>query len=118
MQRLFTDARPGPVIIIGTDVPAITPDRIARAFDALGKADVVLGPADDGGFWLIGMRRVPRVRRPFRTVRWSTRHALTDTTANLDNARIALIDTLADVDTGDDYNQCRNWAPRIVRAPA
>jgi rSAM/selenodomain-associated transferase 1 len=118
MQRLFTDARPGPVIIIGTDVPAITSNRIAHAFDALGDSDVVLGPAVDGGYWLIGMRRVPRVRRPFQSVRWSTRHALTDTLANLGNAHIELLDTLADVDTEADYNQCHNWAPRVVRAPA
>lgn len=98
MQRLFARLPPGPVVIIGTDIPGIRPDELARAFRLLGSADAVLGPAVDGGYWLIGMRRRPRLLRPFDRVRWSSPHALADTLANLDGASVRMVVTLEDVD--------------------
>ena len=44
------------VLVIGTDCPDITPDTMELAFDYLNLHDVVLGPAYDGGYYLIGMR--------------------------------------------------------------
>ena len=108
MGRLFHDMPPGPVVIVGGDIPGITREHIARAFNALGDADVVLGPADDGGYWLVGMKRFPRVVEIFEAVRWSSEHALADTKANIERAglTLALADTLNDIDTGADY---RRW---------
>ena len=57
MARLFRSLPPGPVCIIGADIPGITPAHVARAFAALGAHDAVIGPAPDGGYWLIGLRR-------------------------------------------------------------
>ena len=79
MQRLFERTPPGPLVLIGTDIPGITRAHIAAAFRLLGRHDAVFGPATDGGYWLVGVRRRPRVLRPFRGVRWSTQHALADT---------------------------------------
>ncbi len=61
MQRIFDRLPPGPVLIVGTDVPGITPAHIAQAFRLLGRHDAVFGPAADGGYWLVGLKRRPRV---------------------------------------------------------
>jgi hypothetical protein len=103
MGRLLRSAPPGPVCIIGADIPGIRRAHIARAFDALGRHDAVLGPAHDGGFWLIGLRRTGRVPDGlFQGVRWSTSHALRDTINSLDGQRVALTDRLHDIDTEAD----------------
>ncbi len=90
----------GPVLIVGSDIPSITPGHIATAFQALGHHDAVFGPAEDGGFWLVGLKRRPRFIAPFDNVRWSTPHALADTLSNLMGKRIALLETLPDIDDG------------------
>ncbi len=100
MGRVFRTLPPGPVCVIGADIPGITPARIAKAFDALGHHDAVFGPAPDGGYWLVGMKRTAPVPPTlFSDVRWSTEHALADTIATLPGARVALVDHLRDVDT-------------------
>ena len=98
MQRIFDVAPPGPVLIVGTDVPGITRRHIARAFRLLGQHDAVLGPAADGGYWLVGLRRRPRTLQIFADVRWSSPHALADTLANLEGCSAAFAATLSDVD--------------------
>jgi len=94
---------PGPVVLIGCDIPNVTDTRTAAAVRAPGNHDAVFGPAEDGGYWLVGLKRFPHVRSIFGNVRWSTEHALADTRANLKGARVALLDTLPDIDTGADY---------------
>jgi len=106
MGRVFRTFPPGQVCIIGADIPEITRARIWRAFRALGSADVVFGPAVDGGYWLIGAHR-GRHLDLFADVRWSTRHALADTRANLKRRRVALIDRLADIDDAAAYRRWR-----------
>jgi len=103
MGRAMETLDPGPVVIIGADIPDIRPLHIAAAFTALGTHDAVFGPADDGGYWLVGLKRRPRITAIFENVRWSTEHALADTCANLPNlAKIAWLETLIDVDDGAD----------------
>lgn len=100
MGRALRSLGPGPVAVIGADVPGITPARIAEAFAALGRADAVLGPAPDGGYWLIGWagrRALPA--GTFQRVRWSTEHARADTIRSLGDVRIAQVAELRDVDT-------------------
>jgi glycosyltransferase A (GT-A) superfamily protein (DUF2064 family) len=93
----------GPILIIGADIPGVTPAHIWRAFRALGSHEAVFGPAPDGGYWLIGMKGLrPPPPEFFAGVRWSTGHALTDTLATLPGWRIAQVDTLSDVDTAAD----------------
>ena len=103
MGRMLRGAPPGPVCVIGADIPGITAAHIANAFNALRANDAVFGPAHDGGYWLIGLKRSrPIPPRLFANVRWSTEHALADTITTLPNHRIAQIATLKDVDTIDD----------------
>jgi rSAM/selenodomain-associated transferase 1 len=115
MQRIFERAPHGPVVIVGTDVPGITPGLIAAAFRLLGRHDAVFGPAADGGYWLVGMRRRPRVLQPFHGVRWSTAHALDDTLANLSGRSVARVATLSDVDTAADLARCAGVFARRIR---
>ncbi len=116
MQRLFDRAPPGPVVIVGTDIPDVTRTHIAAAFRLLGRHDAVFGPAADGGYWLVGLRRRPRVLRPFRGVRWSTEHALSDTLANLHGCSVAQLPTLRDIDTAADLARCAATFGRRVRS--
>lgn len=103
MARLMRGLPPGPVCIIGGDIPDLGRIHIARAFAALGNHDAVFGPASDGGFWLTGLKRIARPPpRLFENVRWSTGHALSDSRASLGALRIGLIDTLDDIDTAKD----------------
>jgi len=103
----------GPACIIGGDIPAIRRAHIARAFQRLGNHDAVFGPATDGGFWLVGMKRTtPPPRALFQNVRWSTRHALSDSIATMGHARIAQIDRLQDIDTVNDLGKDLDVAPR------
>lgn len=104
LARTFRRGPPGPVVVVGSDIPEIGRTDVAAAFDALGRADAAIGPADDGGYWLIGLRRRPRTVTPFDGVRWGGPHALADTVANLGRSglTVARLATLSDVDTAAD----------------
>jgi hypothetical protein len=108
MARSFTRLPPGPAVLIGSDIPAIARAHIADAFAALGRHDAVFGPAEDGGYWLVGQRRLHAMPHLFRDVRWSSAHALADTLANLAAGEThALIARLADIDDGAAYAHLR-----------
>lgn len=105
MGRVASRAARGPVVIVGTDVPGITRTLIHQAFRALQSHDVVVGPAEDGGYWLIGFARRRPVGPVFGSVRWSTPHALSDTLAGLlPGVSVAFLPVLRDVDTVDDLD--------------
>ena len=103
MQRAFDILPSGPAMIIGADIPGIKSKHIADGFRALGNHNAVFGPADDGGYWLVGVKRSPRRLRLFDGVRWSGPHALDDTLKNLSGYSVAMLGTLADVDDGEDF---------------
>jgi rSAM/selenodomain-associated transferase 1 len=107
MQRLMDRLPPGPVVIIGSDIPTIGRGDIASAFRVLGRTDAVFGPADDGGYWLVGLRRTPRILRLFAGVRWSSAHALADTARNVDGDEVSLLSTMADIDDEAGYLRWR-----------
>jgi rSAM/selenodomain-associated transferase 1 len=103
MLRIFQTLPKGPAIIIGADIPGITRARIAWGFRDLGRHGAVVGPAVDGGYWLIGLKRNLRpAKSMFEHVRWSTEHALSDTLGRMTGMRVAFLDELADVDTAAD----------------
>jgi len=100
MRLPFRRLPAGPVVLVGSDIPALQPGHVARAFHLLGRHDLVFGPASDGGFWLIGARRLrPLPHDLFAGVRWSTSVALADTLASIPaRYSVGLADTLDDVD--------------------
>ncbi len=102
-----------PTVIIGSDVPDITPARVSAAFRALGRAPFVIGPATDGGYWLIGARHPARLRRDaLAGVRWSSSHARADTIARLGRHDVATLPfELEDIDDAPAY---RRWRARLA----
>jgi len=108
MARPFRRLPRGDVVLVGSDIPALGAAIVAQAFCSLTRADAVFGPALDGGYWLVGLKGNLRLHPPFGTVRWSTRHALADTLANLTGARVALLAPLPDIDTPQDYRRWRS----------
>ncbi|MGE0723342.1 MAG: TIGR04282 family arsenosugar biosynthesis glycosyltransferase [Alphaproteobacteria bacterium] len=113
MARALATPPPGAVVLIGADIPSVTRADVWSAFRTLGDRDLVLGPARDGGYWLIGMRRTPRPPpRDFGKVRWSSRHALADTLANLGpGRRVAMAATREDIDDGAAWRRWRALRP-------
>jgi hypothetical protein len=114
MRRAIAACPPGPVVLVGADIPALSAEHVAAAFRLVGRHEVVFGPAADGGFWLVGVRRSPRLPRLFFPVRcairWSSADALADVVANLPpGLSPGFAARLADVDDGGSY---RRHAPR------
>lgn len=90
-------------ILVGTDIPGMTGDDLRAAADALaGGADAVLGPALDGGYWLIGVRRADR--EIFDGVPWSTSAVLQETRARMAAMgwRVSDVSTRSDIDRPED----------------
>lgn len=114
MQRAIAAMPPGPVVLVGTDIPAIRRSHIARAFKVLGDSDIVFGPAQDGGFWLVGSSRRRPMPLAFDNVRWSSPFALQDTLDNLKNYAVTQIDQLNDVDTRHDLLSVSSWYGRRI----
>ncbi len=109
MGRVFERLPPGPVVIVGSDIPQVTRRHIAQGFCALGRNDVVFGPASDGGYYLVGQRRRPRTLSLFDNVRWSTGHTLDDTLKNLPSDKtVGFLETLSDVDRVEDLQACKS----------
>ena len=98
LTRLTHALPPGPVVVIGSDAPQANRHDVAAGFQALGRFDVVFGPALDGGFWLVGLSRRGRRSPPFREVRWSTPNALADCLVNLGDRPVGYLRVLEDVD--------------------
>jgi len=107
MQRAITEAQ-CPAILIGSDCPNINLTDITAAHKALGKHDVVLGPAVDGGYWLIGLQ-VP-CPALFNGIQWSTKNVLRETLTSSEKAGLSvhLLRELADVDTIEDWAAFNN----------
>lgn len=91
----------GAVCIIGSDLPDLQTKDIEQAFKALKRNDVVIGPATDGGYWLIAMSARCARRVKLDHVRWSSVHTLSDTLACMPTTwRISFLRELEDVDDG------------------
>lgn len=112
-------AMPGPVLQVGMDTPQLTPADLLDAADVLTRADAVLGPAADGGWWLLGLQR-PTEAACLRTVPMSTPHTRARTHAALTDRGLAVSTTheLRDVDLAADAAAVARSAPgtRFARA--
>jgi rSAM/selenodomain-associated transferase 1 len=102
-------------VVIGADCPDLAPEDIRRAFTTLGRQDVVLGPARDGGYYLIGLRReAPAL---FRGIAWGTGAVLAQTLERAAHAGLGveLLGALDDIDTPEDV--VRFVARRSISPP-
>ena len=94
LNKIFR--KKGPIVVIGTDCPQLNQKDIAAAFKALKSHDTVFGPAEDGGFWLIGMH-APLKKDIFSNVRWSDRNTLNDVLSNTEGS-VFHLRKLTDID--------------------
>jgi len=90
------------IVMIGTDCPAIDEALIDRAFLTLNKTDVTFGPAVDGGYYLIGLRK--QILELFSNIPWSTASVLQDSLAIVNNLNLSyeLLEILPDIDRPED----------------
>ena len=105
------------VVVVGSDCPTLTPEVIESAFAALSRADVVLGPAADGGYYLVGVNGDhPAI---FQEVPWSSAETLAVTLRRAGDAglRTALLAEHADIDTYDDLCRWRAVLHERANAP-
>ena len=92
-------------VLIGSDIPNIKFQDLVKAFHILKTVDIVLGPTYDQGFWLIGFSNKKPIMYPFRNIRWSSKHTLSDLTNNIRNNGNSMnfCKKLRDIDIIDDY---------------
>jgi rSAM/selenodomain-associated transferase 1 len=88
------------VLIIGSDLYDLTADTIANAFLALDKNDLVIGPAEDGGYYLLGMNSLEE--KVFKNKDWGTATVRKDTLEDLKDKKVFLLAPLNDVDVFED----------------
>lgn len=91
------------VAIIGSDLFDLNPSHINEAFKALDKNDLVIGPAHDGGYYLLAMKSL--YSQVFTNKNWGTSTVFKDTVKDLKNKDFHLLETLNDVDV---YNDIKN----------
>lgn len=90
------------IVVIGSDCPAIKPYHLQQAFQQLSSHDVVLGPADDGGYYLVGLSR--SCAELFQGIAWGTGQVFTQTAAIATRLNLSLttLETLRDIDRPED----------------
>ncbi|MDW5287946.1 TIGR04282 family arsenosugar biosynthesis glycosyltransferase [Formosa sp. PL04] len=99
------------IIIIGSDILDLTTEIINDAFNKLEYHDVVIGPALDGGYYLLGIKTLQRDL--FENKSWGTATVLEDTLKNLTNKSVYLLEELNDIDTFEDikdYPQLKKYS--------
>ncbi len=98
-QRLAGAAQSLPVLLLGADIPGLQPHHLTAAAAALANAPAVIGPAADGGYWLLGLAApAPQL---FENIAWGTDTVFADTVARLSPPPV-LLETLADLDRPED----------------
>jgi rSAM/selenodomain-associated transferase 1 len=96
----------GATLIVGSDIPGLAPAILCAAARSAARFDLLIGPARDGGYYLIGLRTPAHAFRLFEKVRWSSPHALADTLANAPKHwRTGFLPMLDDVDCGADLKR-------------
>jgi hypothetical protein len=112
MYNAFKDSfgeRADKVVLIGSDCYEINEDIIEKAFNSLDDNDYVIGPAHDGGYYLIGMRSLNK--SIFENMIWSTENVMLDTLLDIkeQNKTYFLLPTLTDVDHEKDLGELKNF---------
>lgn len=101
----------GNIVIIGSDLFDLSQGDLESAFSLLEENDHVLGPAEDGGYYLLGMKALePKL---FRGKAWSSDTVLADTLEDLKDKKVALLPERNDVDRYEDIKDIKAFAPFI-----
>ena len=88
------------IVIIGTDLYDLRISDIEMAFKNLENNDIVIGPAEDGGYYLLGLKFIPE--NIFSNKKWSTETVFEDTSKDIQSYKVYLLETKNDIDTVDD----------------
>lgn len=88
------------IVIIGSDLIALESSDISTAISKLDDNDIVIGPAEDGGYYLLGMKKVPE--NIFSNKEWGTDTVLADTLLDITNLKYHLLKEKNDIDTYED----------------
>ncbi|QDO93594.1 glycosyltransferase [Formosa sediminum] len=99
------------VVIIGSDILDLSSQIINHAFNSLDENDTVIGPAKDGGYYLLGMKTLHQ--EVFQNKDWGTATVLENTLENLSNKSVYLLEELNDIDTFEDikdYPQLKKYS--------
>ncbi len=107
MQSAFEEvlSTKAKAVIIGSDCPSLELKHIEQALNALEDHDVVIGPSEDGGYYLLGMKQLQPVL--FQDKQWSTDRLLEETINSMQSNGLSylLLDTLNDIDTIEDLER-------------
>ena len=95
------------VIIIGSDLYDLNAQDITTAFEKLDNYDAVIGPAEDGGYYLLGLKFIPD--NIFFNKKWGANAVLKDTLIDLINHNVYLLDVKNDIDTFDDIKNIEDF---------
>jgi uncharacterized protein len=109
-------------VLVGSDIPELNHAIITEAFDALERNDAVLGPAADGGYYLIGFRKESMAPGAFHGIAWSTAAVFEETKRILEaeSLRVHVLPMLHDMDSAEDLkafwerNRCGNRTSRAL----
>ena len=95
------------VVVIGSDSPDLPTSLLDRALESLVRHDAVIGPSDDGGYYLIGFHVNTFCLSVFRHIEWSTEHVFEQTLRHLNEteATLQVLPQWQDVDTGRDLDR-------------
>lgn len=91
------------IVIIGSDVYSLKTEHIDSAFTQLETHDVVIGPAHDGGYYLLGLNFI--IPELFEQKKWGTSSVLENTLADLNELNVTLLEPLNDIDTYEDLKK-------------
>ncbi len=97
------------IVIIGSDLYDLESNDIEVAFQALDAHDIVIGPAHDGGYYLLGMKHL--ITELFKDKNWGTSTVLKDTLANLQTESYVLLETRNDIDVYEDILPIKAFQP-------
>ncbi|WP_044237051.1 TIGR04282 family arsenosugar biosynthesis glycosyltransferase [Flexithrix dorotheae] len=103
------------IVIIGSDCPELTPKILKHAFMALEKSDTVIGPASDGGYYLLGMNAYfPFL---FENKKWSTSSVFKDTIQDIRAHQLTykILPTLSDIDREEDLVKFKSFSEKLYK---
>ncbi len=112
--RVFTEGV-DLALLIGSDIPSLTAEIIDDAFRSFSACDAVIGPARDGGYYLIGFKKRTFEPGIFRDMKWSTETVLRETIGKLEKAQLTMhrLPELRDIDTLEDLEAYRSHAEHL-----
>lgn len=100
-------------VIVGSDLFDLKAQHITEAFEALKLKDVVIGPAEDGGYYLLGLKKM--MPKLFKNKNWGTSSVFSETMKDLENYNKGFLETLNDIDTFEDLKKSNNYKEQFLK---